>query len=71
MYILLPETLTSLPKKTSLCNAFDILPESPACFTEPIISPSSTLSIELVVTEKSPLVGFAVLEEDEDHQGTI
>ena len=36
------------------------MPDKPACLRAPTTSPSMTRRMELVVTEKSPLVGLAV-----------
>ena len=51
---------TSAPRWTAPLSAFARLPDRPACLSEPMISPFSTLRMELVVTEKSPLLGLAV-----------
>ena len=54
-----PCVLRNLPTQLPE-SAFAMFPEKPACERAPIISPPSTLKIVEVVTEKSPLVGFAV-----------
>ena len=55
-----PLRFADSPNTTRPASALAKLPERPAWESEPIISPASTRNIVEVVTEKSPLVGFAV-----------